>query len=380
LPHAHDLLNGLCVLESPLKLLRLSGSEAHALTTLARHAVDLPLYAWPSLEPQSARLSLSWLPPDAPPVLDQPGVRMAVEWAGAALWLDWPNHAAERWLAGILGAAWPTWSTLAPEWQQVAQVQACAWLTQALGQSGQGSATCTAWVPDTNMPPVGVRHRLLMRMQVQVEQADVPEVFHGVLHTDSLGLLLLAGLVAENPGQASEVLDENALPQAMTLCLGETCLPLAAFEALRSGQVVLMQQHYMPDAHIHYLRTESIQAPWLGCQVRIDGALLHILSTVQSMTFPETPSVASVSDFPSDVLGQLPIRVSFDLGETILSLAQLKALQPGQTLALQRTAQEYVTIRANGMPIGTGQLVEIDGRLGVAVGSLTPAAQQSTVD
>ena len=56
-----------------------------------------------------------------------------------------------------------------------------------------------------------------------------------------------------------------------------------------------------------------------------------------------------------------------------LSLAQLKALQPGQTLALQRPAQEYVTIRANGMPIGTGQLVDIDGRLGVAVGSLMPS-------
>lgn len=365
--------------ESSLKLPRLSGSEAQALTTLARHAVDLPLPAWPSQEPQRAHLSLSWVSPDAPAVLDQPGVRMAVEWAGAALWLDWPHNAAERWLAGTLGAAWPALPALASEWQQMAQVQACAWLTQALGQSGRGSASCTAWVPDTGTPPPGARHRLLMRLQVQAEQA-APEMFYGVLHTDSLGLLLLAGLVADHPGQAPEVLDEDALAQAMTLCLGETCLPLVAVEALRPGQVVLMQQHYLQDPHGLCLRTESAQAPWLGCQARLDNALLHILSTVQTMTPPDTPSTVPTPDVPADALAQLPVRVSFDLGDTVLSLAQLKALQPGQTLALQRPAQEYVTIRANGMPIGTGQLVDIDGRLGVAVGSLVPATPRTAAE
>lgn len=370
--------------ESSLKLPRLSGSEAQALTTLARHAVDLPLPAWPSQEPQQAHLSLSWMPPDAPALLDPPGVRMAVEWAGAALWLDWPHNAVERWMAGILGAAWPALPELAPEWQQMAQVHACAWLTQALAQSGRGAASCAALVPDTGAQPAGARHRLLMRLQVHTGQAAAPEVFHGVLHTDSLGLLLLAGLVADHPGRAPEVLAEDSLAQALTLCVGETWLPLSAVEALRPRQVVLVQQRYMLDAHSLCLRTESAQAPWLACQARLEHSLMHILSTVQTMTLPDATTLAPTPDASAaalaDALTQLPIRISFDLGETVLSLGQLKALQPGQTLALQRPAQEYVTIRANGMPIGTGQLVEIDGRLGVAVGSLAPVAPDAMVE
>jgi len=367
--------------ERTLKIPRLSGSEAQALTTLARHAVDLPLPAWPSLDRQTAILSLHCMPPGSPMQLDPSASRMTVEWAGASLWLDFPKTATERWLAGTFGAAWPQGSELAAPWQHLAQVQASQWLTQALSQSGRGVAQCTDFQNQLGSLPEAARHHVLMSLQVQSEATESVEVFHGVLHTDSLGLLLVAGLVAAHPGQAPETLQEDLCPQTLTLCLGETLVPLSTVEHFQTGQVILVQHRYAQGEQVVSLRSESMNAPWMACQARLDNTQLHILSTVTTMTLPDTPA-ASVqsSDAEPEFLAQLPVRVSFDLGETVLSLAQVKALQPGETLQLQRAAQEYVTIRANGMPIGTGQLVEIDGRLGVAIGSLSAGMPSKAVE
>lgn len=354
-----------------LTIPRLSGSEAQALTTLARHGVNLPLPSWPGLQTQTATMSLSCMTLGSPVMLAPSAVRMVVAWAGASLWLDLPQTAAERWLVGSLGAVWPHWPELAPEWQHLAQRQASGWLAQALSQAGRGSAECVGFENQDGLLPVGARHHLLVTLQVQTDAALPADVFHGVLHTDSLGLLLVAGLVADHPGQTAAVLDPDLCPQTFTLCLGETQLPLSAVEKFQPGQVVLVQQRFAQGEQQLSLRSESAKAPWMAWQARLDNHHLHILSTVQTMTLPETFSTALQStDTEPEFLAQLPVRVSFDLGETVLSLAQVRALQPGETVPLQRPVQEYVTIRANGMPIGTGQLVEIDGRLGVAIGSL----------
>ena len=51
--------------------------------------------------------------------------------------------------------------------------------------------------------------------------------------------------------------------------------------------------------------------------------------------------------------------------------AELRALQPGAIFDLQRPlADGPVMIRANGALIGTGDLVEVEGRIGVRVGTL----------
>ncbi|NDF63326.1 MAG: hypothetical protein EB136_10540 [Synechococcaceae bacterium WBB_3_034] len=71
-------------------------------------------------------------------------------------------------------------------------------------------------------------------------------------------------------------------------------------------------------------------------------------------------------------IDQIPIRLSFDLGTKTITLAELQSLQPGSVLSVDRPATEYLTIRANGAAIGSGQLVEIDGRLGVSVSGITP--------
>ena len=82
------------------------------------------------------------------------------------------------------------------------------------------------------------------------------------------------------------------------------------------------------------------------------------------------PTSPASSDEAATSLQALPVRLSFDLGELGLTLAQVQALQPGQTLELGHPLAAGVNIRANGLLIGEGDLVEIDGQWGVAIRSL----------
>lgn len=87
------------------------------------------------------------------------------------------------------------------------------------------------------------------------------------------------------------------------------------------------------------------------------------------MTQTATPPEAAAGE-PLDV-DAIPVRLTFDLGERTLTLAELRRLQPGETFDLQRPlADGPVMIRANGALVGTGTLVELDGRVGVTIGTL----------
>ena len=63
----------------------------------------------------------------------------------------------------------------------------------------------------------------------------------------------------------------------------------------------------------------------------------------------------------------LPVTLVFVAGETEIELGDLRGLAPGYVFALPRPVDRHVEIRANGRTIGSGELVEIDGRIGVRV-------------
>lgn len=80
---------------------------------------------------------------------------------------------------------------------------------------------------------------------------------------------------------------------------------------------------------------------------------------------PET--AATGADETPSALDDVPVALSFDLGELQLPLSELRHLAPGQSFDLGRPLAGAVRVRANGALIALGELVEIDGRLGVAL-------------
>ena len=72
-------------------------------------------------------------------------------------------------------------------------------------------------------------------------------------------------------------------------------------------------------------------------------------------------------DFQKPNLAALPVRVHVVLTQLEMSLGELNRLKPGSIVELDRDKSESVQLAVNGKIAGTGELVEIEGRLGVRI-------------
>jgi type III secretion protein Q len=223
-------------------------------------------------------------------------------------------------------------------------------------------------------------------------------VCSGRILTSEAGLQALAAGVAAH-AQAHNALALDALPLAMPLVMGYSVMRVSVLRTLQVGDVVLVDRALAsPEG-----------ALWLGCggwgvQVRWDEGRWRVNQACKEMEShmkytelrpgSQDPGYDFDSELHSDLqspseyglegdlqhrpgqdaLGDgqrladwqdIAVRVSFDLGSCTMTLAQLQTLQRGQTLELGTGRTHAVSVRANGALIGQGELMEVDGRLGV---------------
>lgn len=67
----------------------------------------------------------------------------------------------------------------------------------------------------------------------------------------------------------------------------------------------------------------------------------------------------------ANVLDELPLRLHLIIDEKELTWAEVSQLAPGVVLDLGRDPRAPVKLAINGRHVGAGELVEIEGRLGV---------------
>lgn len=359
---------------TPVSLLRLSRAEAQARTTIAQRAIGLPLRLG------STQWQARLVPVIAPePLLDSSaGTWLHFEWAGAVLALHLPQAAIEQVLAaGLDHALLPE---LPPELLQSVLEAGLADVLQALQTLGRGVPQRTPFSDPGTVPAHA--------FDVLLRSVDGPEAVAARLHADGLGVLLLAGLLAQRAPQLRPTSD--AVPVLLRAELGCTRVSLDELQALALGDVVLVDTSFMGaqrtlwlsadgQAGLHVQLPATPAAPPLQDAEDANGAtapaapatpdfltVLHPWSSLMPAPIPQD----SADGATAAALQALPVRLSFDLGEVSLTLAQLQALQPGQTLALGHPLAGAVRIRANGALLGEGDLVEIDGQLGVSVRTL----------
>ncbi len=350
-----------------LVLPRLSASESQALTAIAAGLGELSIPG-PG-ESGTTLLAIMALSPDAsPPEIFDP-IAVHLEWSGAQFVLELPRRALDYWAAESLGS---DLAELPSAWRDAALAQASQWLCDGLSDLGRGRAAIIGVLPE-GTPAMAGRHRLVVRLMWPESGA----VVLGVLRADTLGLLVCASLIPAVPGTSAANGVFLNLPIALRLTVGETPLPFSRLQSIRQGDVILVTEPFMDDdgaITLVYGDAEA-RASWT-IAARIDANQITVTAPPASRTATDMPESYTRGDEPIS-LDQLPIRLSFDVGTKTLTLAELQALQPGATFALDRPAQEYLTIRANGAVIGSGQLVEIDGRLGVSVSSITASGGHS---
>lgn len=350
-----------------IKLPRLTATEARALDVIASGAISLQVKGWPGGDP-APTLSLSPLDGAARPLAGQGWIRVGLDWAGARLYADFAPATLDTWVRATLRVdAAPA---LPQAWRRAALERAVQFVGDALAASGRGAANVREVVEAT--PPNPAQHAFLLEMHTTAGS------LHAVLHADSLGLLLLGSLVP--PGTVP-----RAKRPSLRVCLrvqcGSATLRLSQLRQLRGGDVILMARRDAERDGAVWLCTAT-QPGWeIPAQLKRDT--LTILKA--PMPIPnDTPAPGSAADAADDSpdgtpreartrapeLQELPIRMCFDVGACWITLGELEQIQPGQTLRMARPATDHVDIRVGGARIGRGNLVDIDGRLGVRVASI----------
>lgn len=79
---------------------------------------------------------------------------------------------------------------------------------------------------------------------------------------------------------------------------------------------------------------------------------------------------ASGNDFASrnyQLLSDIPVRLTVEVGSTSLKLSELMNLAEGSVVELDRQADELLDILVNGTLVAKGEVVTVNGRFGIRV-------------
>ena len=130
-------------------------------------------------------------------------------------------------------------------------------------------------------------------------------------------------------------------------CLGDVILP----ETIRSGHVLLTAGE-----------TFCWPARQEASRLTIAGAREN--PTAEKDRWMQDDALPGAEEAGLD---DLPVRLSFELGQLEVTLAELETLGPGHVFELARAEADGVDIVANGKRIGSGRAVTINGTLGVQI-------------
>ena len=217
------------------------------------------------------------------------------------------------------------------------------------------------------------------------DQGDID--FRLSCQEDGLPLLIdLLSTMYEVPRSSFWV---NRLPVTLPVLLGQTRLTKREIDGLQCGDVVFIEQGQAlwHDAEEDLLEC-ALKVGYGAWRIQFEQASVMCVEWMDYMEMDESgnaPASQEDQQEPQDdqdilsdeetkeqhaSLDGVLLPLSFDLGEIKLSLEELRQLTPGRVFALDRPVDQAVYLRVHDKIIGRGQLMDIDGSLGVMIQSL----------
>jgi len=80
---------------------------------------------------------------------------------------------------------------------------------------------------------------------------------------------------------------------------------------------------------------------------------------------PATPSTSSSSDVNIDVILDVPVTLSLEVGRTRLPIRSLLQLSQGSVVELERAAGESLDVYVNGTLVAHGEVVVVNEKFGI---------------
>lgn len=97
------------------------------------------------------------------------------------------------------------------------------------------------------------------------------------------------------------------------------------------------------------------------------------MTDVNPSSSGETVEVPAVGDTPlAEALAEMPVQVRAEAGTVTMPARAWAAMGPGDVVVLDRRVGESVLLRIGGRVVGRGELVDVDGVLGVRIVERTP--------
>lgn len=115
-----------------------------------------------------------------------------------------------------------------------------------------------------------------------------------------------------------------------------------------------------------------------GMPIRVSGGRIVLGAKAVPVHEERTEELTSMSQDESElsqIVGETPLVVRLELGSLEMSAAEWAALRPGDVLTSGRRLEEPVVLRTGGREIARGELVDIEGEIGVRITQVAgPAA------
>jgi len=174
---------------------------------------------------------------------------------------------------------------------------------------------------------------------------------------DDRGLGFLASATRTWEKSYGDIYRWNNLTVAVNFCIGWTDVAIKNCENLEKNDVILLDECLIQKDNTLFINVGRRSA----IKAQIDGKKISVIRGLEEIMQDEEHTNSEIQ------LDEIDIRLSFDLGERVLTLAELRLLTAGYVFDLGRDLRKSVYIRANGKIIGEGELVDIEGQTGVSV-------------
>jgi type III secretion protein Q len=166
------------------------------------------------------------------------------------------------------------------------------------------------------------------------------------------------------------------LPLTLIAEIGRTQLPIAIARELAVGDIVVLDEAslvydgrvFRGDVSVRVSGSRS------HCVCRAVDTALEIERTFSSQE-PQMTTGRLTQTTPPTTLGQslasdAPLEISIELARFSLTLGELQRSAPGDVLVTGRRIGEQVTLRVGGRALAQGELVDVEGEIGVRLLSL----------
>lgn len=164
------------------------------------------------------------------------------------------------------------------------------------------------------------------------------------------------------------------------LVIGSTAITIIELNTIEIGDVILMDQNIYSEGNrmwAHFPPSTLItlkKEPQAVADSKSNNNENHLPEVVvEAVTESQVPNQSPTDNSGNQTrannspIDKLEVQLDFDIGSVSLPLSQIKQLKPGYIFSVDRPLDRSVYISCNGQRLAGGELVDINGSIGVRV-------------